>query len=183
MDFVEFQRDREFLPHDHTRVQESQHMSENEQNAQSQLIWAAGQIKWPHEMFLTVLCIAELCGCSHLMLLAVLCTPVCVLFNIILLFNVLCVKWKWLNTLLPPVLTLSWYSGRKVLDSNFGYFAVGIKEIMFDFKSRDIVWILFSEGCADQHVLQTELKMWWFVHSVTDEESVSVDWSFLLSFL
>lgn len=91
MDFAEFQRDREFLPHDHTRVQESQHMSENEQNAQSQLIWAAGQIKWPHEMFLTVLCIAELCGCSHLMLLAVLCTPVCVLFNIILLFNVLCV--------------------------------------------------------------------------------------------
>lgn len=50
MDFAEFQRDREFLPHDHTRVQESQHMSENEQNAQSQLIWAAGQIKWPHEM-------------------------------------------------------------------------------------------------------------------------------------
>lgn len=38
MDFAEFQRDREFLPHDHTRVQESQHMSENEQNAQSQLI-------------------------------------------------------------------------------------------------------------------------------------------------
>lgn len=77
MDFAEFQRDREFLPHDHTRVQEFQHMSENEQNARSQLIWAAGQIKWPHEMFLTVLCIAELCGC--LMLLAVLCTPVCVL--------------------------------------------------------------------------------------------------------
>lgn len=67
-------------------------------------------------MVITILC--DICDCSHLMLSAVLCTTVGVLFNIILLFNVSCVKEPIDPT---PVL-------RTVLDNHFGYLAVGIKE-------------------------------------------------------
>ena len=74
-------------------------------------------------MVITILC--DICDCSHLMLSAVLCTTVGVLFNIILLFNVSCVK-EPID--LTPVL-------RTVLDNHFGYLAVGIKEWIFHFNA------------------------------------------------